>query len=112
QLPFGAHKGSAIALMVELLAGATVGDIFSDEASPTDTAAGLPRGGVFMLALSPEKLGGANAKPHAAKWLKRLAAEPGVRLPGSRRHARRAAGGPVHVPVELLADLRTRAGAR
>ncbi|MEO1102449.1 MAG: 2-oxo-4-hydroxy-4-carboxy-5-ureidoimidazoline decarboxylase, partial [Pseudomonadota bacterium] len=106
QLPVGAHKGSAIALMVELLAGATVGDIFSIEASAADSAAGLPRGGVFMLALAPERLGGPDATTHASAWLQRLAAEPGVRLPGSRRHARRAAGGPVHIPVSLLEALR------
>jgi len=33
QLPFGGHKGSAIALLVELLAAAATGDTFSDDAS-------------------------------------------------------------------------------
>ena len=32
QLPFGGHKGAAIALMVELLAGALIGEVFSFEA--------------------------------------------------------------------------------
>ena len=31
-LPFGGHKGSAIALMVELLSAGLVGDMFSFEA--------------------------------------------------------------------------------
>ena len=33
QLPFGGYKGASIALMVELLAGALVGDLFSFESS-------------------------------------------------------------------------------
>ena len=33
QLPFGGYKGASIALMIELLAGALVGDLFSFEAS-------------------------------------------------------------------------------
>jgi len=37
QLPFGGHKGSSIALMIELLAGALIGDLFSYESSEKDT---------------------------------------------------------------------------
>ena len=44
QLPFGGYKGASIALMVELLAGALVGDLFSFEASETDPGGGV-RGG-------------------------------------------------------------------
>lgn len=103
QLPFGGHKGSAIALMVELLAGGVVGDVFSAEASPD--ASGAPPGGVFVLALAPDRIGGPGTRAHAKAFLDRLAAEPGVRLPGARRHARRERT-EVDVPVTLLAELR------
>jgi len=114
QLAFGGrhgmHKGSLIALMVELLAAGVVGDVFSDEAAARMDETGLPRGGVLVLALSPERLGGPGAPERAAAFLARLAAEPGVRLPGARRHARRAAGGPLEVEAELLATIRRLAG--
>ncbi len=46
QLPFGGYKGASIALMVELLAAALVGDLFSFEASEADPGdGGPPRGG-------------------------------------------------------------------
>ena len=108
QLPFGGHKGSAIALMVELLAGGVVGDLFSDEA-PVDES-GVPPGGVFVLALDPEAIGGAGRIAHAKAFLDRLAAEPGVRLPGARRHARRREAGPLEVQSALLAKVRELAG--
>ncbi|MBJ3775398.1 2-oxo-4-hydroxy-4-carboxy-5-ureidoimidazoline decarboxylase [Acuticoccus mangrovi] len=108
QLPFGGHKGSAIALMVELLAGGVVGEVFSDEAPLNE--AGVPPGGVFVLALSPEKIGGPGTLARADAFLARLAAEPGVRLPGARRHKNRARGGPLMVQSALLATVRLLAG--
>ncbi|WMS44344.1 2-oxo-4-hydroxy-4-carboxy-5-ureidoimidazoline decarboxylase [Acuticoccus sp. MNP-M23] len=111
QLAFGAHKGSALALMVELLAAGLVGDVFSDEAGAREAASGgLPRGGVFVLALSPERLGGPDALGRADAFLARLAAEPGVRLPGARRHARRARAEPAMVEAVLLRTVRGLAG--
>ena len=54
-LPFGGHKGSALALMVELLAGPMVGEAFSYETQERDNADGGPaQGGQFILALSPD----------------------------------------------------------
>lgn len=107
QLPFGAHKGSALALMVELLCGGTAGDNFSDEVEPD--ASGAPPGAVFILALSPERIGGAGITQRAAAFLDRLAAEPGVRLPGARRHQNRSATDAV-VAAAVMNELRTLAG--
>ena len=54
-LPFGGYKGSAIAMMVELMAGALVGDNFSFETAAKDNNdGGPPSGGEFILAISPE----------------------------------------------------------
>ncbi|GAB5374294.1 MAG: hypothetical protein AcusKO_07560 [Acuticoccus sp.] len=111
QTPVGAHKGSALALMVELLAAGVVGDMFSDEATKEAVASGVPVGGVFVLALSPRKLGGDDALTRSAAFLDRLAAEPGVRLPGAGRRARRHAGDPYSVPVSVMDELRRVAGA-
>ena len=111
QLPFGEHKGSAIALMVELLAAGVVGDAFSDEAGPRNENQSVPLGGVFVLALSPERIGGPRAIVQAQAFLKRVAAEPGVRLPGARRIRLRREGTLCHVPSPLMATLRELAGA-
>lgn len=112
QLPFGGHKGSMVALMVEMLAAGVVGDLFSDQAAVHEDETGVPIGGVFVLALAPERIGGPGVRCEAERFLARLAAEPGVRLPGAQRHARRAAGGPVEVDAALLATLEELAGTR
>ncbi|MEM6849071.1 MAG: 2-oxo-4-hydroxy-4-carboxy-5-ureidoimidazoline decarboxylase [Pseudomonadota bacterium] len=110
QLPFGGHKGSALAIMVELLAGGVVGDIFSDEAGLKGDASGVPPGGVFVLAMSPTMIGGKDTIANANAFLERLAAQPGVRLPGQRRHRNRARGGPLRVQTSLLETLKGLAG--
>jgi len=106
QTAFGAHKGSAIALMVEMLAAGLTGDIFSDEASAELIESGVPRGGVFVLAVSPTLLGGADALDRGEAFFQRLAAEPGVRLPGESRYARRRSDAPYTVPVAVMDELR------
>ena len=58
-LTFGGYKGSAIAMMVELLAAGLVGDLFSFEAKKEDNNDGGPvSGGEFILAMSPELIAG------------------------------------------------------
>ncbi len=96
QLPFGGHKGAAIALMVELLAGALVGDVFSFEASEADAAAaevGAPSGGEFMIAIDPARCvrdGDRDAQlAHAEKLFARVLEQDGTRLPSDRRYRAR-----------------------
>jgi delta1-piperideine-2-carboxylate reductase len=110
QLPFGGYKGSAIALMVELLAAGVAGDLFSDETPVESDGSGVPPGGIIVLALDPEALGGPGTLARADASLARLAAEPGVRLPGRRQHRNRARPGPLMVQARLLATLRDLAG--
>lgn len=89
-LPFGGYKGSAIAMMVELLAGALIGERFSFEAAEADNNdGGPPRGGEFLFALSPEVLAGSGWQAHAEAFFGRYEALDGARLPGARRHAAR-----------------------
>ena len=48
-LPFGGYKGSGIAMMVELLAGALVGDNFSYETAAKDNKDGGPPSMLLLL---------------------------------------------------------------
>lgn len=94
QLPFGGHKGAAIALMVELLAGALVGDMFSFEAKEVDTAkTGAPLGGEFMIAIDPGRCiadgDRAAQMAHSEQLFARILEQPGTRLPSDRRFAAR-----------------------
>lgn len=89
QLPFGGHKGSAIALMVELLAAGITGDLFSTEAAKDVADGGPPRGGELIIALSPEKLAGADWAERCEEFFKSYETVDGARLPGANRHIRR-----------------------
>ncbi len=90
-LPFGGYKGSAIAMMVELLCAGLIGEGFSFEAAQYDSKdGGPPRGGEFMRALDPTRFGDAAGwQAHAESFFEGLTALEGVRLPGDRRYANR-----------------------
>ena len=92
QLPFGGYKGSAIAMMVELLAAGLIGQPFSVEAGREDNHdGGPPRGGVLLLAFDPARFGDAGGwLSHAESFLRELSDLDEVRLPGARRAANRA----------------------
>lgn len=65
-LTFGGHKGSALAAMVELLAGPLIGDMTSAESLAWDNGAGgLPYGGELILALDPQRF---SARRHQSSW--------------------------------------------
>jgi delta1-piperideine-2-carboxylate reductase len=106
-LPFGGYKGSAIALMVELLAAGAVGERFSFEAGEADNKdGGPPRGGEFMLAISPELLGGSEWFEHCEAFFRRFEAIEGARLPGSRRHKNRLSSAPRNINIALVERIR------
>ena len=84
-LPFGGYKGSGIAMMVELLAGALVGDNFSYETAAKDNNdGGPPSGGEFILAISPDKLSDKDWDKHANEFFEKMKSMGEVRLPGER----------------------------
>jgi len=102
-LPFGGYKGSAIAMMVELLAGALVGETFSYETAAKDNNdGGPPSGGEFILAISPEKISGPNWEKHSEEFFEKMKSMDGVRLPGERRHKNRLDKGPRKINKELI----------
>lgn len=121
QLPFGGHKGTSIALMVELLAGALTSSPFSidslDAPAPREP---LPPGdsptlqGEFILAVDPGRLGLGSTDDFSERaerllgHIKGQTPSPGsdLRLPSERRYRNRLAtqerGGVVRVPGPLL----------
>ena len=105
-LTFGDYKGSAIAMMIELLAAGLVGDLFSFEAKKEDNNDGGPaRGGEFIMALSPELIAGKNWNEHAEKFFEQMKSLDGVRLPGERRHKNRIDTGPRNINSELVTKI-------
>ncbi len=106
-LPFGGHKGSAIAMMVELLAAGLINENFSFEAEANDIGdGGPPRGGQFILALSPEILADSDWGTHCELLFERMSAMEGVRLPGERRHNNRLSDAPRNIDTALLEKIR------
>jgi len=108
QLPFGAHKGSSIALMIELLAGALIGDLFSYESSERDDLnVGAPFGGEFLIAINPAQTlpdGNTEAAQLRAEVLfAKILEQEGTRLPSMRRFEarKRSMADGVKVPVDL-----------
>ena len=107
-LTFGDYKGSAIAMMIELLAAGLVGDLFSFEAKEEDNNDGGPaRGGEFIMALSPELIAGKNWNEHAEMFFEQMTSLEGVRLPGQRRHNNRKDTGPRHINTSLVEKINT-----
>ncbi|MDA7477745.1 Ldh family oxidoreductase [Candidatus Pelagibacter ubique] len=107
-LPFGGYKGSSIAMMVELLAGALIGENFSFETAAKDNNdGGPPSGGEFIIAISPDKISGKDWDKHADEFFSKMSAMNGVRLPGERRHKNRLNKGPRNINEELVNKIKS-----
>jgi len=94
QLPFGGYKGAALSLMVELLAGALVGDVFSFEATARDNRdGGPPEGGELIIAIDPSRCVPSGMRSgqlaRAEALFAQVLAQDGTRLPSDRRYAAR-----------------------
>lgn len=89
-LPLGDAKGTALALMVELLAAGLTGSHFAAEASSFLDAEGPPPGtGQLILALDPAAFGDTGLN-RFADLAEAIEDQPGARLPGRRRLSLRA----------------------
>ena len=106
-LAMGGTKGALLALVVELLCVALTGSAFGFEAdSFFEEAGNRPRLGQAMLAVDPGALAGQGVYLDRIEvLLAAMQADPGVRLPGSRRTALAAGAAQdgVEVPAILLA---------
>lgn len=110
-LTFGGHKGSALAAMVELIAGPLIGDLTSAESLAYDAGSkSSPYHGELIIALDPQRFLGAAADEHLARAevLFEGIQEQGARLPSQRRYDARARSltDGVQIPQALYDDLK------
>lgn len=90
-VPLGDAKGTALAMMVEVLAAALVGAHFAFEASPFMNAEGGPsETGQLILAIDPAAMGGAFFTERMTTLAAAIEDQPGARLSGARRLTLRA----------------------
>lgn len=104
-MPIGGAKGTALALMVEILAAVLTSAHFSIEASSFFAADGPPPGvGQVLLILKPNSPASDFAQ-RLEELLAHVTAEQGTRLPGARRldHLARAEAEGLEIPNHYLA---------
>ncbi|AIG01385.1 malate/L-lactate dehydrogenase family protein [Pseudomonas fluorescens] len=90
-LPFGGHKGSALSMMVELLAGALTGGNFSFEFDWSNhPGAKTPWTGQLLIVIDPSKTAGQDFALRSQELVRQMHAVGLRRLPGDRRHRTRA----------------------
>lgn len=91
-LTFGGYKGSALSIMIELLAGPLIDDMTSlDSMDFAGTAGGAPYHGQIVIAFDPDLFSAGQAQAGSAR-AERLFADildQGARLPSQRRYAAR-----------------------
>jgi delta1-piperideine-2-carboxylate reductase len=112
-LPFGGHKGSALSMMVELLAAALTGGNFSFEFDWSNhPGAKTPWTGQLLIVIDPSKAAGQSFAERSQELVRQMHGVGLKRLPGDRRHQQRAkaAGDGIQLDAQTLADLRGLAG--
>ncbi|SHE44147.1 (2R)-3-sulfolactate dehydrogenase (NADP+) [Modicisalibacter ilicicola DSM 19980] len=110
-VPAGDAKGAALALMVELLTAGLAGSHFGFQASSFFEAEGeAPDTAHLILLFDPARFSD-GFLAHAETLFAAMLEQPGVRLPGERRHQlRREFDGRLRLPGELVAALERQAG--
>jgi len=112
-LPFGGHKGSALSMMVELLAAALTGGNFSFEFDWNNhPGAKTPWTGQLLIVIDPDKAAGQGFAERSQELVRQMHGVGLKRLPGDRRHHQRArslANG-IELDARTLANLRELAG--
>jgi delta1-piperideine-2-carboxylate reductase len=89
-LPFGGHKGSAIAAMVEILAAALTGGRFGfEDRSAEFPGAESSNAGQSIILIDPSASAGAGFAARVEELVSQLIAAGVTRLPGDRRYAAR-----------------------
>jgi (2R)-3-sulfolactate dehydrogenase (NADP+) len=105
-VPLGDAKGTALALMVELIAAGMTGSNFAAEASSYFDAEGPPSmTGQFIIAMDPNAF--ASGIERFAHLARAIEEDDGARLPGMRRHALRRSAQTEGIVVSdaLLAEI-------
>jgi len=89
-LPIGDAKGSALVMMVEILAACLTGAQLGFEASSFFTAdGGPPAVGQFLLAIDPDFFSGGQFGERIETLVKAVEDDPGGYVPGSRKQEKR-----------------------
>lgn len=110
-LTFGGYKGSALSLMIELLAGPLIDDMTSLESmSFAEEKGGAPYHGEIIIAFDPNLFSGGKVLENDTRAERLFAdiVEQGARLPSQRRYAARARNlerGYIEIPQQLHEDL-------
>ncbi|WP_165311655.1 Ldh family oxidoreductase [Vibrio ziniensis] len=110
-LPFGSHKGSALSIMIELIAASLIGDLNSAESLAWDEkAGGLPYHGEIIIAFNPQSFLGDQMSEYfnRAELMFGDIEASGARLPSQRRYAakkKNLASGMVSIDQTLLKDI-------
>ncbi|WP_263262028.1 Ldh family oxidoreductase [Pseudomonas sp. RIT-PI-S] len=90
-LPFGGHKGSALSMMVELLAAGLTGGNFSFEFDwSRHPGAQTPWTGQLLIVIDPARAAGNDFAERARELVDRMAQAGVSRLAGERRYQNRA----------------------
>lgn len=110
-LTFGGHKGSALAAMVELIAGPLIGDLTSAESLTYDAGSkSSPYHGELIVVIDPRRFLGDATDEHLARaeaMFEGIQGQ-GARLPSQRRYEARARSAEqgVQIPQALYDDLK------
>ena len=93
-LPFGGHKGSALSMMVELLAAALTGGNFSWEFDWSGhPGAKTPWTGQLIIVIDPSKAEGERFALRSRELVEQMQAAGLTRMPGERRYREREVAG-------------------
>ena len=113
-LPFGGYKGSALSMMVELLAAGLTGGNFSFEFDwSAHPGAQTPWTGQLLIVIDPDKGSGQNFAERSEELVRQMHGAGQERMPGDRRYLQRAeslAKG-IEISVAEWEQLRVLAGA-
>ena len=108
-LPFGDAKGSALALMIEILAAAITGSNFAYEAdSFLDTNGKPPNVGQLLIIIDPKAMGSKKRFFNKiGSMMESILAQEGTRLPGSNRFLLRekAAKKGLNIDQKILGEI-------
>lgn len=110
---FGGYKGSSIALMVELMAGALTSGQLSFENDFGDcVGAQTPKAGQLLIVIDPERGGHSDFAKRVGLLCDRLIDAGQQRLPGARRYENRRNADLIGIPLapEKFLELQTLAG--
>ena len=98
--PFGGHKGSALSMMVEILAAALTGGNFSFEFDWSGhPGAQTPRTGQLLIVIDPALRAGNSFAARIESLVREMKAAGQARQPGERRYLQRAASERDGVPI-------------